>query len=418
MKPKIHYHSHASTFSGAENMLTIFLQSRDFKSNFELSFSYGYSKKYHKGFLARIVKFKGDVYPLNFIHFYSYKQLPELIPVFFRRIIFYSIQFLIFYPLIIYEVYIFRRLFLKIAPDILHINNGGYPAAISSRAAAIAGRLARIPCIVFVVNNMAVGYKNYFRWFEYPIDRLVTICVNIFITGSKAAANQLRKVLQLSKAQVTSINNCIILRNGEKKNLGQQILPRATDFNRVIFGVVASLIHRKGHQVLLDALLTLVNGKKITSEKIIILIEGSGPLYKTLTDFVISNNLSDYVSFIGCVENIHDFMYKIDVLILPSIENEDFPNVVLEAMALAKPVIVSNLAGTPEQVIDGLTGVLVEPRNIEQLAQAILLLMSSLALRRSMGLAGKKRFRERFTDTIVLKKYSNLYKKILRKKTH
>jgi glycosyltransferase involved in cell wall biosynthesis len=102
-------------------------------------------------------------------------------------------------------------------------------------------------------------------------------------------------------------------------------------------------------------------------------------------------------------------MTALDVLILPSVQDEDFPNVILEAMSLAKPVIASRLAGTPEQVIEGVTGLLVGPRNVAQLGEAILQLIDNTSTRSSMGYAGLRRFNSYFTSQIALDNYSNLY---------
>ena len=87
--------------------------------------------------------------------------------------------------------------FLGESPDVLHINNGGYPAALSARAAAIAGRLAGVDKIIMVVNNMAVDYHRLSRRFDYPFDRLVVRSVDRFITGSEAASRRLSAVLWL-----------------------------------------------------------------------------------------------------------------------------------------------------------------------------------------------------------------------------
>lgn len=80
-------------------------------------------------------------------------------------------------------------------PDILHINNGGYPAAQSALAAAIAGNISGVPKVVMVINNMAMDYKHYSRWIDYPLDRIFVACVNVFITGSSQAAQKLKSVL-------------------------------------------------------------------------------------------------------------------------------------------------------------------------------------------------------------------------------
>jgi glycosyltransferase involved in cell wall biosynthesis len=98
---------------------------------------------------------------------------------------------------------------------------------------------------------------------------------------------------------------------------------------------------------------------------------------------------------------------------LPSIQDEDFPNVILEAMALGKPVIASRLAGTPEQVVEGVTGLLVAPRNVTQLAAAICQLIDQAGMRSSMGRAALVRFNVNFTSQIALENYYNLYIKLI-----
>jgi glycosyltransferase involved in cell wall biosynthesis len=184
-------------------------------------------------------------------------------------------------------------------------------------------------------------------------------------------------------------------------------------FKGVVFGVVALLIPRKGHQVLLDALLKLVNEKKLMGAEFKVLIEGDGPLRQSLVDFVSINNLGHWVNFVGNEENIVDFMSVLDVLILPSVQDEDFPNVILEAMALGKPVIASRLAGTPEQVIEGVTGLLFAPCNVAQLAMAICRLIDQTGIRSSMGRAALERFNTHFTSPIALNNYNNLYAKLI-----
>ena len=213
MKPKLHYHTHAASFSGAENMLSLFLQSDRLASQFSLSFSYRYSKKYYEGFQGRVHNFKGKSYALRFLHLHSYDQMPFWLSQNLKILLFTILNWVLLYPLFIYEVIILKKILLHIKPNILHINNAGYPAALSARAATIAARLCGVPKIIMVVNNMAVGYGHFSRWFEYPIDRLVARSVDIFITGSKSASEKLDVVLKLSNHQLCTIHNGITLRS-------------------------------------------------------------------------------------------------------------------------------------------------------------------------------------------------------------
>ena len=353
------------------------------------------------------------IYPFNFPAFSDYRKLPNWMPLLSRRIFMTGLRLSFQLPLLVYQVCVLYALLKKVRPDILHINNGGYPAARSALAAAIAGKCANVPRVIMVVNNMAVDYRHFSRWIDFPIDRLVVRCVNVFITGSQAARARLQTVLNLPAPQVRTIHNGIALGNlscavaATRQRLG------LGDFRGVVFGVVALLIPRKGHQILLDAVLRLVTDKKLLGYEFKVVIEGDGPLREALVNFVIINNLTSWVTFVGAEDNVVDFMSALDVLILPSVQDEDLPNVISEAMALGKPVIASRLAGTPEQVVEGVTGLLIEPRNVTQLASAIFQLLDNVDIRSSMGRAALERFDTLFTSLVALNNYSILYAKLI-----
>jgi glycosyltransferase involved in cell wall biosynthesis len=185
-----------------------------------------------------------------------------------------------------------------------------------------------------------------------------------------------------------------------------------SDFKGVVFGVAALLVPRKGHHVLIEAVMKLINKNKFLRGKFKILIAGSGPMKQSLVDFIEINNLNDCINFVGFQENIGEFMSVIDVLILPSIRDEDFPYVILEAMSKGKPVIASHLAGTPEQVVQNVTGILVKPCNLHELENAIFKLINDSILRIDMGRAALERYENNFTDKIALDNYISLYKEL------
>lgn len=411
---KIHYHSDCPFFAGCENMLAVLFNSDELRATYNVSFSFRYSAEYVSGYVRR-VNSAVPLYPVYFSDISNVSKLPIWIPILGRRILMKLIMMMIHWPLIAYEVFVLTRLFHKIKPDILHINNGGYPAALSARAAAIAGKIANIPKIVMVVNNLAADYGRISRWPDYPVDRAVVKSVDLFITGSKAAANQLQSVLALPAYKITAMHNGIPSRLGTETLYETRTRLGLSSFDGTIFGVVALLIPRKGHQVLLDAILNISKQPSDSSNLFKVLIEGNGPLHDELVSFVNTHALNDYVEFVGDEKNIADFMTLLDVLILPSVAHEDFPNVVLEAMALAKPVISSRLAGVPEQVVDGETGFLVAPRNVEQLALAITELCNNAQLRMRMGHAAVSRFEKNFTAEIAIKNYQTLYNSLIEK---
>ena len=297
-KISIHYHTECSFFAGCENMLANFFNSDDFRQSHDVTFSYVQSESYNQGLKRRVNK-ELPIYPINFLDLSNCNMLPEWLPLIIRKIFTAALRLLFSFPLFIYQVFILFRLFKKLNPDILHINNGGYPAARSALAAAIAGKFAGIPKVLMVVNNIARDYRHYSRWLDLPIDRLVVRSVNIFITGSKAAGVKLRDVLNLPEHQVIAINNGINMRSLSNSVGSTRHRLGVGDFEGVVFGIVALLIPRKGHQVLLEAILKLVTDKKLEYCQFKILIEGSGPLQQTLFDFVELNNLASWITFVG-----------------------------------------------------------------------------------------------------------------------
>jgi glycosyltransferase involved in cell wall biosynthesis len=406
---KVHYHSDCPFFAGCENMLTNFFNSEKFRKNHDVSFSYRYSVKYSQGLTLRLTN-QLPVYPLVFLNFPESSFFDSRL---LNKLAILTLRLLLILPEFFYQIFILFRLFRKIKPDILHINNGGYPGALSARAAVVAAKLSGVPKVLMVVNNLTLNYKRFSRILDFPLDILVGKLTDLFITGSQVASLKLIGVLKVSSMKVKAVHNGISLRKiscskeTTRQRLGLQ------NFNGVIFGVVALLVERKGHQVLLDAIKNIVEDGRVPDDGFKVLIEGEGPLLKDLSDFVNKNELNGWIRFVGVEANIVDFISILDVLLLPSIRDEDFPNVIIEAMALAKPVIASRLAGTPEQVADGVTGILVDPNKPRELGDAICCLVAHPVKRLEMGKSGLIRFKAKFTCQRALDNYSDIYTRLL-----
>lgn len=301
------------------------------------------------------------------------------------------------------------RVFRRSRCDIVHINNGGFPGAASCNAAAVAARLARVPVVVYVVNNIAAGYRHPLRWADYVLDRLTARSVTQFVTGSEEAASALRGVLRLPPERVVTMHNGIAVRlpsrSPEVVRADLDIPPDA-----VLVAVVARLEKRKGHRYLVDALAHLARHPKRVDW--VLVVEGIGPEEESLRAQVMNLKLGPWVRFVGHASNVWDLYSAADIVVLPSIDHEDFPNVTLEAMASAKPVIASSLAGTTEQVVDGETGFLVPPAQVKALADALDRLIGDKDARERMGKAGSVRFHEEFSAAAATDRYWSLYKRL------
>jgi len=85
-------------------------------------------------------------------------------------------------------------------------------------------------------------------------------------------------------------------------------------------------------------------------------------------------------------------------------------------MALGKPVIASHLAGTPEQIVDYKNGILVKPRDIQQLGDAIIFFLENKLARIAMGKAAFMQHKKKFESGIAVDRYASMYRKLLESK--
>lgn len=410
MPSRIHYHSDCAFFAGCENMLVNFWSSPAIRADFHVTFSFRASRPYNEGLHTR-VRPDFPLHPLGFPDPSEILRAPSK-PRLLRGALRFGSRMLFTAPLLLYEVWVLSRLLRQLEPDIVHINNGGYPAALSARAATVAAWFAGVPSIM-VVNNLAAGYDDPMRWLEYPLDRLVARSVQRFVTGSNAAAEKLKATLRLSADRCISINNGIKLRQPSESVRATRQRLGLNGFTGVVFGIISVMEPRKGHRALFEAMTRLRRTEPTLFERCRLIIEGDGLLRRELEYSAEQLDLKQACVFVGREPNVMNLFAAIDVLVLPSIDFEDFPNVVLEAMGYGKAVIASRLAGTPEQVVDAETGYLVPPGDSEALAQAMAHLCADPTLAATFGSNGLKRFQQHFTAEVATRRYVTLYKSII-----
>ncbi|EIQ0325350.1 glycosyltransferase family 4 protein [Escherichia coli] len=139
-------------------------------------------------------------------------------------------------------------------------------------------------------------------------------------------------------------------------------------------------------------------------------VVGTGPLYNELIA-----NYPD-IEFLGYVqqgEALNTLIKEARAVILPSECYENCSVSVLEAMSFAKPVIGSRIGGIPEQIRDGIDGILFEPGNVQELADAMDNLIDAPEKARAMGLNGRERLKGKYTLHQHMEKLLALYKEIL-----
>src|SRR5437773_2858096 len=176
--------------------------------------------------------------------------------------------------------------------------------------------------------------------------------------------------------------------------------PASATMNRVARVIsVGRLVAFKGFEHLIDACAELARrGLDFTCE-----IIGDGPLRDALQKKIDMLNLSSRVNLLGSLsqEVVLEKLRSADIFALPSVTDRQgasdvFPTVIIEAMAAARPVVSTRLAGIPESVIPGETGLLVSPGDTSVLSQALEQLIRDPELRARYGGAGRARIEQHF----------------------
>jgi glycosyltransferase involved in cell wall biosynthesis len=161
---------------------------------------------------------------------------------------------------------------------------------------------------------------------------------------------------------------------------------------------VGRLDETKGILDLLDAFWRITRATRALGEGSdpILLVAGAGELAGPLRERIARDGLEGRVRMLGFRTDVGRLLMGADLFVLPA-RHEAFGIVLLEAMAAELPVVATRTGGIPEIVVDGQTGILVEPDNPEGLARALLELAGDAGKRQSLGRAGRERWARDFS---------------------
>ncbi len=171
-----------------------------------------------------------------------------------------------------------------------------------------------------------------------------------------------------------------------------------------IVGAVGRLEHEKGHPTLLDAWPAVLRAVP----NAYLLVVGEGSRREALEEQARDLGITGRVIFTGRRDDVPSVTAALDVAVLPSYR-EAQGLTILEAMALSRPVVASNVGGIPEMVEDGRTGLLVPPHDPDALAAAITRLLVDHPLADMLARAGHDLVHERFCLELMVRAIETLY---------
>jgi len=250
----------------------------------------------------------------------------------------------------------------------------------------------------------------------FIIDKLLSSLVNLYISNSHCGAefHQLNTDIDKDKYYVahSGVDVTVFKKNNIKSNFRK--INNISD-DALIITMLAGITGQKGHDIAVKALSSIKN--KYLENDFKLVFVGHDYVGGDIQDLSVERDVNERVMFLGFCnpKTVHKVMSATDIFILPSLR-EGLPTVVIEAMSYGLPVVASDVGGTSELLLDGETGFLVIPANIDSLIEKLSVLMKDESLRVKMGAAGRKlvetKFSLEYMVSSIEKKYIELYHSI------
>jgi colanic acid/amylovoran biosynthesis glycosyltransferase len=178
---------------------------------------------------------------------------------------------------------------------------------------------------------------------------------------------------------------------------------------------VATLTSVKGQQILIDAAEILIKG----GSRLVLHLVGDGPNRSALTNHADSRGISESVRFEGALnqDQVRALCRECDLFVLPSF-GEGVPVVLMEAMAMEIPCIATWVAGVPELIENRVSGLLVPPSDVDQLADAIQELINHPNERLRLAKAGRQQIVDKYNLSINVERLSSAFQNLQNNEKH
>jgi glycosyltransferase involved in cell wall biosynthesis len=289
------------------------------------------------------------------------------------------------------------RVIKQLAPDVVHAHDQE-AAGVTATALSIISTAARPAFVVSRRLDVGLARQSFSRWSYTQVDGFITTTAAI---RDRLVADGVPR--QKASVILDGVDVDRIVRLPRANVHAELFLPT----HAPLVGNVASLVPDKGHRYLIDAAAVVL--RDVPDARFVVF--GEGELRCTLEEQIHHRHLERHVFLAGFREDAVELMKGCDLVAVSAI-HERASTVIVEAMAASKAVVATEVGAVPEVMVDGVTGILVRPRDADDLARGIVRLLRDRALRERMGTAAFARARERFTVERMIEKTAALYARL------
>lgn len=289
-----------------------------------------------------------------------------------------------------------------IKPDLLH--------CITIKTSIMGGLIAKLNNIPVILSFAGLGRVFMGRSVFIKILREIIISIFKFIAKNKHCIlmfehaedrNQLIKLTDINVEKTTIIDGA-----GVDPNIYSYSQEPVTDYPVVLFA--ARLLWSKGIGDLIEA-------KKILNERNIKFeLQVAGILVDNDSDAIPIQVIegwhrSGLITWLGRSSDVYCLIKSANIVALPSVYAEGIPRILLEASSVGRPCIAYNIGGCKSFIVDKQTGLLVERKNIADLAMKLEYLLSNPTARIAMGKKGREQIEQKYSNKLILEKTLEIY---------
>lgn len=268
----------------------------------------------------------------------------------------------------------------------------------------VMARWAGIPITVMTERNARPVYSSPGSRIYHALERLAMRRAGVVVANSEAGR-------AFCKARGIREERIRVIANGldpERFSLDPCFVGPDLSRRFPVVGMVARLFPQKDP----DTLLAAAGLLREMQPGAFFLLVGGGPEQERIRQKIQRLRLQDHVLLVGEVERVVDYIALMDVVVLTSKQSEGCPNAILEAMALRKPVVVTDVPGNRELVRHEHNGLVVQPQRPQELVAAIMRLVSEDALRERMVEQAENEIRHDYSMNAMISNYAQLYRQL------
>jgi len=273
---------------------------------------------------------------------------------------------------------------------------------------SIAARLAGVPRIINTVTGLGyVFIEDDVTWLRYIVKKLYSIALNcadftFFQNRDDLTYFRSHGLVQPEKAG-------LLPGSGVDCSFFSPVAVGRSPDAPITFLMVARLLREKGVEEFVEAARVVKETFPMARFQLLGPRDERNPTVVSVGDLARWQE-EKIITWLGETTDVRPIMAQADVVVLPSYR-EGTPRALLEAAAMAKPIITSETVGCREVVEDGVNGFLVPVKNVQALTKAMIHLIQDSALRERMGKAGRAKVEQEFEERSVIKKVMESYGK-------